>query len=150
MPPVNIHGQGVGRLVRGWRAQHRAAAEGTDAGKTVYECAGQTLILFSRKVGMTLFNSRNSVSEQQHPLRSSHCFIFMAQPEFTTIATLGKGGCQPTTTSSRANTTNAMPTKIESNGNGTMVTMLEKERQQKINSEPKFYWAHDEEPHRRR
>ena len=33
---------------------------------------------------------------------------------------------------------------------GDEVSVLEKERQEKIQSEPKFYWAHDEEPHRRR
>ncbi len=50
---------------------------------------------------------------------------------------MGKGGCK--SASSRVD--NAMHAKKE---------VLEKERQEKINSEPKFYWAHDEEPHRRR
>jgi uncharacterized protein YcfL len=47
---------------------------------------------------------------------------------------------------------NAMPASSseESNGNGSTLSVLEKERQQKIIAEPKFYWAHDEEPHRRR
>lgn len=32
----------------------------------------------------------------------------------------------------------------------TASSALEKEREEKIKNQPKFYWAHDEEPHRRR
>ena len=35
-------------------------------------------------------------------------------------------------------------------GSGEEVSVLEKERQEKIEASSKFYWAHDEEPHRRR
>jgi hypothetical protein len=31
-----------------------------------------------------------------------------------------------------------------------IVSVLDKEREEKVQSQPKFYWAHDEEPHRRR
>jgi hypothetical protein len=48
---------------------------------------------------------------------------------------MGKGGCV-----SSSGTT--APLQQESN--------LEKERKDKMNAEPKFIWAHDEEPHRRR
>lgn len=37
-----------------------------------------------------------------------------------------------------------------SNDGGNDVSTLEKERQEKIESSAKFYWANDEEPHRRR
>lgn len=59
--------------------------------------------------------------------------------------TMGKGGCI-----SSSSMANSMPAKEGGNGNGSTMSALEKERQQKINAEPKFYWAHDEEPHRRR
>ena len=38
----------------------------------------------------------------------------------------------------------------ENNSSGEEVSVLEKERQEKIDASSKFYWAHDEEPHRRR
>lgn len=37
-----------------------------------------------------------------------------------------------------------------SNDGGNDISTLEKERQEKIESSAKFYWANDEEPHRRR
>ena len=67
-----------------------------------------------------------------------HFFAFFAVARRIIVETMGKGGCK-STSSSRVN--NAMTAKKE---------VLVKERQQKINSEPNFYWAHDEEPHRRR
>lgn len=45
-------------------------------------------------------------------------------------ATMGKGGCQV--------------------ARETLVSALDNEREEKIKNQPKFYWAHDEEPHRRR
>jgi hypothetical protein len=57
---------------------------------------------------------------------------------------MGKGGCKSSAVKEKV-----MPAK-ESNNNKGGATLLEKERQEKINAEPKFYWAHDEEPHRRR
>ena len=44
---------------------------------------------------------------------------------------MGKGGC-------------AVAVKQD------VVSVLDKEREEKIQNQPKFYWAHDEEPHRRR
>lgn len=41
-------------------------------------------------------------------------------------------------------------TKNNNDSSKVEVSVLEKERQQKIDAEPKFYWADDEEPHRRR
>ncbi|KAL7448785.1 hypothetical protein ACHAWC_000921 [Mediolabrus comicus] len=43
---------------------------------------------------------------------------------------MGKGGCQV--------------------ARETLVSALDNEREEKIKNQPKFYWAHDEEPHRRR
>ena len=56
---------------------------------------------------------------------------------------MGKGGCASTPAAGIA-------AAKEEKAGGEISTVLEKERQQKINAEPKFYWAHDEEPHRRR
>ena len=58
---------------------------------------------------------------------------------------MGKGGCKSTPAAGVA-----APAKEEENAGGSISTVLEKERQQKIDAEPKFYWARDEEPHRRR
>ncbi len=54
---------------------------------------------------------------------------------------MGKGGCVPPTTGGGGG---------DGNGSSIDVTVLEKEREEKKRAEPKFYWADDEEPHRRR
>jgi len=55
---------------------------------------------------------------------------------------MGKGGCIPPASGGAL-----APGKDK---DGSDISVLEKERQQKIDAEPKFYWANDEEPHRRR
>lgn len=57
---------------------------------------------------------------------------------------MGKGGCKSTSAGG------AVAPGKGRGGDGSEVSVLEKERRQKIDAEPKFYWAHDEEPHRRR
>ncbi len=54
---------------------------------------------------------------------------------------MGKGGCVPPTTGGG---------DVDGKGSSIDVTVLEKEREEKKRAEPKFYWADDEEPHRRR
>eukprot|EP01083_Nonionella_stella_P167667 564151_1 len=55
---------------------------------------------------------------------------------------MGKGGCIPPASGG------ALATGKDKDDSD--ISVLEKERQQKIDAEPKFYWANDEEPHRRR
>ena len=58
---------------------------------------------------------------------------------------MGKGGCVPATA------VGGFPSEKESKSNDVgEISTLEKERLQKIEDMPKFYWADDEEPHRRR
>ncbi len=46
---------------------------------------------------------------------------------------MGKGGCA-----------------VAAKQDNMVVSVLDKEREEKVQNQPKFYWAHDEEPHRRR
>ena len=46
---------------------------------------------------------------------------------------MGKGGCA-----------------VAAKQDNMDVSVLDKEREEKVQNQPKFYWAHDEEPHRRR
>mmetsp|Transcript_27523 Transcript_27523/g.49627 ORF Transcript_27523/g.49627 Transcript_27523/m.49627 type:complete len:367 (-) Transcript_27523:336-1436(-) len=57
---------------------------------------------------------------------------------------MGKGGCKSATA------VGAVVAPAKENTDGSEISVLEEERQQKMEAEPKFYWAHDEEPHRRR
>ncbi|KAL7521759.1 hypothetical protein ACHAWX_006440 [Stephanocyclus meneghinianus] len=54
---------------------------------------------------------------------------------------MGKGGCKSSSLGE------SCPIK---NKNQNKTSILEKERKEKIQAEPKFIWAYDEEPHRRR
>jgi hypothetical protein len=54
---------------------------------------------------------------------------------------MGKGGCKPSLSGESG------PVK---NNNQKETSILEKERKEKIQAEPNFIWAYDEEPHRRR
>lgn len=76
--------------------------------------------------------SRSAVCQSQLPYQSAttlhlHTIGLTGQ---CINATMGKGGCQV--------------------ARETLVSALNNEREEKIKNQPKFYWAHDEEPHRRR
>ena len=61
---------------------------------------------------------------------------------------MGKGGCEPPTTSFGVNDDKNDSSRCSSSVSS--VTVLKKECEEKKLAEPKFYWADDEEPHRRR
>ena len=61
---------------------------------------------------------------------------------------MGGGGCKTALEDGVTPSTEERETSV--NNFKHIPGALEIEREEKVKAQPKFYWAHDEEPHRRR